>query len=466
LIGPKYSLPVAATEQSPYAISFPPDEAEPTGGGFTLVQLWRMLRAHLLLSVAAFLLMLVIAFAVIKWLMPKSYEATAALIVNTDITDPLAGRNQGTYLTYTFFPTQMELINNNVVLRPVVDRLKLLENRWFTGGFAGEPKVLREVVLAKLRSSLRVQPGQASQLLYISATTLDPALSAKIANAVAEEYLQQISQRNNAPAMERAKRYADQLAELKEKADVAQSKVEEFRNQYGMADLKDGQNGDNEGAALAELQSKLIQAQNQRRILEAQGNTPDEFNLRSRLNQLETDLRQAGATLGPKHPRVLQLQSEIEATTAALSGNTSAQMDRARALENRFVAAVAQERERLLARRSLQDEGAKLLLEQQSAKENYAQALRGQDQVQFASVGNYKDVTLVSRAEPPLKASKPNKMKLFLAAMMASFVLAVGGPFAYELLVNRRIRCRDDLERHFRIVTLAQFGRMDPAPAA
>jgi polysaccharide biosynthesis transport protein len=51
-------------------------------------------------------------------------------------------------------------------------------------------------------------------------------------------------------------------------------------------------------------------------------------------------------------------------------------------------------------------------------------------------------------------------------AVVASFALALGGPFVYELLLNRRIRCRDDLERHFRIMTLAQFGRMNPAPAA
>jgi succinoglycan biosynthesis transport protein ExoP len=460
---------MAAPEQpqySPYGMSFPPLEAEESGGGFTFMQVWHMVRAHLWVSVVSFVLMLAVAFAVIKWLMPKSYEATAALIVNTDITDPLAGRNQGTYLTYTFFPTQVELINNNVVLRPVVNRLKLQSDPRFTKGFSGDSKALDEVVLANLRSSLRVEPGQASQLLYISATTLNPMQAADIANAVAEEYLHQISQRNNAPAMERAKRYADQLSELKEKAVVAQSKVEDFRNQYGMADLKEGQNGDYEGAALSDLQSKLLQAQNERRLLEGEGSSPETVVMRGRLDQLESEMRQAGATLGPRHPRVLQLQAEIDATRAALSGNSSAQLARARALENRYQAAAAQERDRLLARRSLQDEGAKLLLELQSAKENYVQALRGQDQVQFASVGNYKDVTLVSRAEPPLKASKPNKVKLFLIAMMASFGLAAGAPFIYELMINRRIRCRDDLERHFHIVTLAQFGRMDPAPAA
>jgi len=126
---------------------------------------------------------------------------------------------------------------------------------------------------------------------------------------------------------------------------------------------------------------------------------------------------------------------------------------------------LASARRRLLDRRALQEQGEKLVLEQTQAQEAYAQALRGQDEVQFASEGNYQDVTMVSRAEPPVRASKPNKLKLFAAALAASFMLALGGPFAYELLLNRRVRCRDDLERGFRIVTLAEFGRITPNPA-
>jgi polysaccharide biosynthesis transport protein len=465
LIGAQSNLQIPGTEQSQYSMPFPLAEEEEAGGGLTLLQLWHMLRAYLWFSVGLFVVMVGLAFMVIK-LLPKSYEATTALIVNSELTDPLAGRNQPLGLTFTFFPTQVELINNSVVLRPVVNRLKLQADPQFTGGFVGDPKTLSDVVLENLRASLHVQPGTNSQLLYISAMARDPGQAADIANAVADEYLRQISQRTNAPAIERATRYSEQLAELKNKVDATQARVDEFRQTHGMADLKEGQNGDSEGAALSDLEAKLLQAKNERRQLEVLQVTPEAVALRGRLDQLEGELGEARATLGPQHPRMLQLQSEIDATRKSLSGNTSSQLARARELEDRYQAAVREERSRLLVRRGVQDEGAKLLLEQQLARDAYAQALRGQDTVQFASVGNYKDVMVVSRAEPPVKSTKPNKLKLFLAAIAASLALAVGGPFAYELLLNRRIRCRDDLERHFRIVTLAQFERMNPAPAA
>ncbi len=468
------NLSTVSPEQPPLEMPFATEEGE-SGGGFTIMQLWLMLRAHLWLSIGVFVLLLALAFVAIKKL-PKSYNATAALIVDVDNTDPLAGRNYTAGQNNTFFPTQVELINNSVMLLPVIERLQLQKDRNFSGGFTGDPKTLNDVVLEKLRSSLSVKPGLGSQLLYISASARDPGQAADIANAVSEEYLKQSRQRINAPAIEREERYSAQLEELRGKVDSAQAKVTEFREKYGMADLKDGQTGDSEGYGLQDLEAKLREAQNARRQLESrlgatgvEGATSDGAEvvaLRGKLASLESELMAASTSFGSQHPQIKKLRSEIDSTRAALQSGTATALARARELEAKYQSAASEEQGRLLNRRILSDQGAKLLMEQQLAKENYAAALRGLDQVQFASAGDYKDVTLVSRAEPPIRASKPNKMKMFLAALVMSFGVAVGGPFVYELLLDRRIRCRDDLERSFRIVMLAQFGRVSPPRAA
>jgi uncharacterized protein involved in exopolysaccharide biosynthesis len=471
LIAGNSNLPAVAGDAQSFPDSIPFAEDEEAGAGFTLLQIWHMLLAHVWISVGIFVLVVGLAFLVIKNL-PKSYFAQAALIVNSDTSDPLAGRNQGIGQAYSFFPTQVELINNSVVLEPVTERLNLKSDPLFTGGFKGDPKALKEIVVNNLRSTLNVQPGTGSQLLYISATARSPDQAAEIANAVAEEYLHQTKLRTNAPAMERATRYTDQMAELKSKVEEAQAKVVHFRERHGMADL--GTGGDLEGAALADLQGKLLLAQNARRQLEGSNadaqaallgqESAEAATLRNRLSSLEGELMKARSTMGPRHPKVLQVQAEIEDTRRAMQSSVSQRLSDARKLESRLQAEVNAERNRLLDRRELQDEGAKLVLEKKLAEDAYSQALRGLDQIQFASQGNYQDVTLVSRAVPPVRASKPNKLKLFAAALAAGFFLALGGPFAYELLLNRRIRCRDDLERGFRIVTLAQFGPIVPAP--
>jgi uncharacterized protein involved in exopolysaccharide biosynthesis len=138
-------------------------------------------------------------------------------------------------------------------------------------------------------------------------------------------------------------------------------------------------------------------------------------------------------------------------------------LNRAKALEEKFIKAVEEQRSRVLQLREIQGEGAKLTLELESAQSVYKRALDGYDQIMFASVGNYTNVSVVSQATPPVKATKPNKFKLLMLAIFAAAGVGVAIPFAYELFVNRRLRCRDDVERGFGIPVLAQFGAISAA---
>ena len=469
---PPPRLKLAAPEASAFSVPPAAPDEESAHAGMSLAQVTHILRAYRWHSLAIFLVVVLLAAAGIK-LMSKIYVATATLIVNYDNKDPLAARDLAVE-NNTYIPTQIDLILSRVVLQPVVDRLKLTTDKEFSHGFAGPPAALNEVVTRSLADSLQVQQGANSQLLYISASSRLAGRAADIANAVADEYLTQEKQRTNGPAGERAERYAKQLAELRAKTISAQDRVTEFRQQHGITEVE-ANRGDLEGVALADLQQKLLDAQNQRRALEAHQLDPNANSnaaldslsvqaLRGKLSAQESQMAQLRATLGPKHPTVVELASQMDATRRSLaqevqsiSANDALQLTRARDLEAKYRSAVDTERARLLARRAVQDQGAKLVLELQSAEATYKKALDGYDQIVFASAGNTTNVSLVSRADIPVKAEKPNKVKLFLMACMASLVLAFGLPFAYELVLNRRVRCRDDLERHFGIPVLAQL---------
>jgi len=472
LISSRPTLPVAAPEPV-YSMPLPQADEESGQGGMSPAQVIAILRANRWYAVLCVAGLIVLSAGVIK-LLPKVYVATATLIINYDNKDALAGRDFPAGQSNTFVPTQIELIMSRVILQPVVERLKLNTNPTYTHGFVGPPNAVMEVVTKSLHDALLVQQGVGSQLLYISASAKYPELAAEIANAVADEYLKQERQRTNEPAGERAERYSKQLAELREKAVAAQDRLTEFRQQNGLTDIG-GDQADVEGAALADLQTKLDAAQNQRRDLEsrqssatADSDSTTVVSLRSKLQDQQAQMAELRATLGTKHPKVVELTSQMEATrrslaeeVQSLSANNSVQVARARDLEAKYRTALETERTRLLERRGLQDQSAKLVLELQSAQATYKRALDGYDQIVFASAGNYNDVTLVSRADPPVKAEKPNKLKLFLVGCMASLGLGLAGPFAYELFLNRRLRCRDDLERHFGIPVLAQ---LDPLP--
>ena len=176
------------------------------------------------------------------------------------------------------------------------------------------------------------------------------------------------------------------------------------------------------------------------------------------------------ATLGPRHPKVWNWRIRSRPIGATwrrkcnhLSAGAVSDLAAARQLEAKLQAAVTQQRAKVLAISRLQDEGTKYMLELESAQNVYKRALDGYDQIMFASDSHLANISIVSRAVPPQKASRPNKIKLVLLGAFAGIFFGMLGPMAYELLINRRIRCSDDFERDFQIPVLIEF---DPLPTA
>jgi len=184
-------------------------------------------------------------------------------------------------------------------------------------------------------------------------------------------------------------------------------------------------------------------------------------NLKNQLATLQSQLAQLSATLGPEHPKVVELQSQIAATKRSLnqevqtfSSGSASDVATARQVEEKMQRAVDAQRAKLVTVRKMQDEGQKLQLELESAQTVYKRALDGYDQVMFASA------SVVSRAKPPIESSKPNKVLLLIIGTIVGVLLGIVGPLGYEVLFNRRVRCRDDVERDFGIPVLAEFDRI------
>jgi len=402
---------------------------------------------------------------IIKYL-PKTYAATATLIVNSDLKDPLAGRDFPVEAIHSYVSTQIELMTSPIVLLPVVQKLNLMEDKSFTAGFSGSTDALREFVQRNLSMSIQIERGTGGQLLYVSAIAKSASKAADIANAVADTYIEQDRRRLNDPAGERAQRYSEELAELRDKATSAQDKVTAFRKANGIGDMSSASAG-TEVQTLDTLNQRLVETQNLRRSLEAKlsGQPTADENLGSAaLDTQLAQLAQLSATYGPQHPKVRELNAQIAMTRASLAnGNhtllTSVETDLARSkeLERKYRVAVAEQEAKVVKLRESQDEGSKLVLELESAKSVYKQALDGFDQIMFQAVASHTNVSVVNRAVPPLRSAKPNKMKLLLIAVIVGLGLGVAVPLAYGLFYARRLRCRDDVERDFGIAVLAQL---------
>jgi capsular polysaccharide biosynthesis protein len=67
---------------------------------------------------------------------------------------------------------------------------------------------------------------------------------------------------------------------------------------------------------------------------------------------------------------------------------------------------------------------------------------------------------------PPLQAAKPNKPKVAMIGAIIGLLLGLAAPFVYELMINRRVRCRDDFERVFGLPVLSEFDAIEPSGSA
>ncbi len=441
--------------------------------GMSIAQFAAVLLAYWMQIAVITVLTASLAAVVIK-LLPKTYTATTTLIVNSDVKDPLAGRDFPVEMIANYVSTQIELLTSPIVLLPVVRQLDLMHDKDFTGTFSGSSDALREVVERNLADAIKVERGTGGQLLYLSVSSKSPERAAQLANAVADVYIDQDRRRLNEPAAERAQRYTEELAELRGKVSVAQEKVAAFSKENGIGDMTSASTGLEE-QALDVLHQRLLETQNLVRSLEAKqvglpsveganGITTTVLNSKTLLDTQLAQLAQLSSTYGPQHPKVRELNAQIALTrqaladeTRALTANTASQLAQTKELEQKYQRAIADQEVKVAKVRQAQAEGGKLLLELDSAKAVYKQALDGFDQIMFQAVANHTTVSVVSLAVPPLRPSKPNKMKLMVMALLGAVGVGIAGPLGYGLFVARRLRCRDDMERDFGIAVLAQL---------
>jgi uncharacterized protein involved in exopolysaccharide biosynthesis len=454
------------------------DQVQP---GLSLTQIWTIVRAYRM-QILAITAGIILLMGVIIKLLPKTYEGVATLMVSYESNDPM-NRGVATGPIETYIQTEMELMRSNEVLRPVVDKLNLTSDSYYVEGFKAKPGAdLRDWVKDALSKDIDIEQGRfGSQLIYITASARDPVFAATLANTIADTYLKEQRERVSGPASDRAKNYAMELAELKQKVSLAQQQVTAFRQRTGETDAAT-QTANVEADLLQNLELKYQDAQNLERQAEvALAGSPSTNaavsastviqGLKKELDDQNKQLAQLRATMGSAHPKVIELQNQIEQTkrsiadeTAALSSNLASSLESARQMRQKMAAAVEAQRAKVLTVRKLQDEGTKYVLELESAQSVYKRALDGYDEIMFVSGEHQTNVNLVSRAVPVAKPVKPNKIKLWIIGSIIGLIIGFGAPIAYEIVLNRRVRCRDDLERGFGVPVLSEFDPIHNTP--
>jgi succinoglycan biosynthesis transport protein ExoP len=426
------------------------------------------------------LLMLCVATAaalIVSLVMPKTYKASAALVVNYKGTDPVTGYALPSQLMPGFMATQADIIRSANTAMRVVEQLRLADDEESRGEFAsaggkdGDGGIVAWKA-ALLLKDVEVAPSRESSILTVTVRGPEPRYAADVANAFAQAYQQLGVQLKVEPSKKAAHYFDGQAARLRERYQEAQQKLTRFQQEHGII------NGegrlDAETMRLSDLSSQWTLAQAQAmeassRRAEAQGGagaSPDIIanpliqSLKMQLAQAEYRFAGVAQRYTPEHPQYLQaraerdrLRVELDAQMAiasrGMSGN--ARILQKREAESR--AALEAQKARVLELNRKQDQARVLANERDNAQRAYETAARHYTQASLEGQSNQADIDLLNPAVPPLKASSPKPVLNTLIAMVLGTLLGVAVALLAEML-DRRVRSADELGRILRAPVL------------
>jgi uncharacterized protein involved in exopolysaccharide biosynthesis/Mrp family chromosome partitioning ATPase len=325
------------------------DLAETGESGLDLAALGRAIWARRRWIVIPTLAVTFVSFVAVNLVTPRYKSETRVLIESRETAynrpdgERLADRDR-TPIDAEAVQSQVQLVQSRDLARKVVRELKLTEQpefdpagAWslFSGplSFVGLGADLsrmsaEERVLERYYERLNVYSIDKSRVIVIEFQSADPDLAAKVANAIAAEYLA-IQQQAKREAMRQAGQWlASEIDRMRAKVAEAEGRVEEFR---GRSNLYVGPNNNSLNAqGMGELNSQLVLARSQKADFESKARTIRELlragktidasdisnsELIRRLNEqrvlLHAQLAEQSSTLGPLHPRIKELKAQI-----------------------------------------------------------------------------------------------------------------------------------------------------------
>lgn len=400
---------------------------------------------------------------------PKSYSATASVLVDVKGADPLTGSYAPGAMLPGYMATQVDVLTSKTVAVKVVDKLHLLDNpivkqQWQddTQGKGDIRYWLADLLLKKLD----VKPSRESSVIEINFSSESSQFAALIANTFAEAYIETNLDLRVEPAKQTNDFFEKQLKGLRANLETAQKSLSKYQQDKGIVAVDERL--DVENARLAELSSLVVGAQGmkvdsasrERQIAQAGGrgdsvadiaNNPLIQNLKAELARSEAKLSELSARLGRNHPQYREAQAEVDGIRQKLDAEikvassgiaNTAQMQQRK--ESELRSALAAQKSRVLELKKQRDEMSLLTREVENAQRAYDAALQRASQTRLESQANQTNVILLTRAAEPVDPAKPKVLLNIILSVFVGGMLGLGFAFLREMM-DRRIREADDL---------------------
>lgn len=447
-----------------------------------LTQLLLILRARYKIILITLVVTVATTLAV-SLVLPKTYKATASVLLNYKGVDPLTGMTMPGQLLPGYMATQIDIITSKNVALRVVDALKLAQSpavvAQFNDSTDGKGNV-RDWLAELLLKKLEIVPSRESSVVEISFKGSDPQFAAAVANAFADEY-QKASIHLKVEPMQKASAYFnDQLKVLRDAVEAAQSRLSKYQQDNGIFSVDNRL--DVETNRLNDLSAQLVQAQtalseagSRERLASANASeSPDVAanglvqSTRSQLAAAQGRLAEMGGRLGQNHPLYISAKAEVEKLQAELNnqiqttgrtvGNTAVVL---RQREAEVRAALAAQKARVLTLNRSRDELNVLVKDVESAQRAYDLTSQRFSQTRLEGQADQSDIAVLNPAVPPTDPSSPKVVVNTLLSVVLGTMLGLGLGVLTEM-IDRRVRSESDL---MDTLDIPVFGVLDQKPS-
>lgn len=418
-------------------------------------------RANVIRNVA---LGVIAATLVILLVLPSSYTASAVVML-----DPRKNNVAGMSSVLSELPTdpasvqnQIQILTSRDLAGIVIQRLNLEADPEFNTSLAPSPlnpvtwlgKSTAEGqytrIIDTFLSHLSVDAIGLSTAMSVKFASRDPDKAARIANAIADAYMELQIDVNAAVSHRTTAWLAQRIRELARQVEAAEANVQRYKAENAINDTGDG-TGSIVEQQLAAINTQLVQARADLAAKQANydhitalmksGNAADVsqvvsspliVQLRTQQSEAIRDESQLDTRYGPKHPKRIaaesqrrDLEAKIDQEVTRIAGSVANDVAVARAqvksLETSLARAEAQDNDQNLARvqlKALESDAAST----RTMYEAFVTRLRetqGQDAVQVS------DARVISHASVPTSPSSPKRTIIFGASIPAGLLLGL-----------------------------------------
>jgi succinoglycan biosynthesis transport protein ExoP len=493
---------------APVSHAMPLTVAEDQAG---LREYWHVIRQHATL-VATITCCALLISAVAAFTITPTYTASALILIEPQAPQVLDIKQlmveQPTGEEHDYYKTQYSLLRSRSLAAQVIHELGLQDDPLLSG--ANQPKgfvaglwsgfrsrvatlfhdnttnteltvapealgVSPGAVNAYLRR-LSIQPEFGTRLVKISFSSPNAKLSAVVANAHADAYVQQ-GMDLRTRATQAAERFLEgKLVELSERVEKSEAALNSYRHDKGIVQFST--NGRNEILLrrLEELNSALTRAETTRINLESQADlvkkgdyyalpgvvsSPMVQALKPQLAALEAQYASMSSRYTLAYEPLVALKAKLDDTRAQLKEtvdeivrSVKLQNEAAEAREQELYRQVDREKTRALELNDASLKDAILAREVNTNRQLYESVLKRMKEMGVAAAVRASNVSLVDHASPPASPSSPRKTLMILLSTILGLNGAIGIAFLLEYL-DDSLKTAEQVERLLRLPSLA-----------